>query len=276
MNQPKKNRNGKRGTTWDAIGAQVAMFRKYAGMTQQELADALCIGYEKLASIEQGRRPLQIALAIQIDQLLDTKRALETAVNKVPKREKYPVFVQDFIDYEREALTLLWYENQVPPGLLQSEEYARAVFTCLYPPLDEEELDEWVAGRLDRQKVLERKPPPMATFLMEESVLHRPVGGRHVLRGQLQHLRECADLPFLGLQIMPTNRESHAALDGPMVLLETPDHDHLAYIEGNRVSVLVDDPDEVSVFMQKYGMLRSQALTPEESKRLLETRLGET
>ncbi|GAA2082159.1 helix-turn-helix transcriptional regulator [Streptomyces albiaxialis] len=270
MDQPKK-----RGSTWDAIGALVANFRKYAGKTQAELAAELCIGLEKLASIEQGRRPLQIALAIQMDDLLDTKRALETAVTKVPKREKYPLFVQDFIDYEREALTMMWYENHVPPGLLQCEEYARAVFTCLYPPLDDEQVEEWVAGRLDRQKVLQRKPPPMATFLIEETVLHRPIGGRDVLRAQLSHLRECADLPFLGLQIMPTGRESHAGLTGPMVLLETPDHDHLAYIEGQLVSHLLEDPDDVSVLMQKYGMLRAQALSPEESKRLLETRLGE-
>ncbi|MFG3258323.1 Scr1 family TA system antitoxin-like transcriptional regulator [Streptomyces sp. NPDC048172] len=271
MDHPKK-----RGSTWDAIGALVANFRKYAGKTQAELADELNISYEKLASIEQGRRPLQIALAIRIDDLLDTKRALETAVNKVPKREKYPLFVQDFIDYERDALTLLSYENHVPPGMLQCAEYARAVFSCLYPPLDDDQVDEWVAGRLDRQKLLERKPPPMATYLMEESVLRRPIGGRHVLRAQLRHLRECADLPFLGVQIMPTDREVHAGLDGSMVLLETPDHDHLAYVEGQSVSHLLDDPDGVSVLAQKYGMLRSQALSPEESKNLLEKLLGET
>ena len=275
MNQPNK-KHGKRGTSWDAIGALVANFRKYAGKTQAELADDLCIGYDKLASIEQGRRPLQIALAIQMDQLLDTKQALETAVAKVPKREKYPLFIQDFIDYERDALTLLSYENQVPPGLLQCEEYARAVFSCLYPPLDKDQVEEWVAGRLDRQKLLERKPPPMATFLMEESALRRPVGGRHVLRAQLRHLRERAELPFLGLQIMPMDREVHAGLDGPMVLLETPDHDHLAYVEGQSVSHLLEDPDGVSVLAQKYGMLRAQALSPEESKNLLERLLGET
>jgi hypothetical protein len=71
------------------------------------------------------------------------------------------------------------------------------------------------------------------------------------------------------------NREKHAGLNGPMVLLETPDHEHLAYIEGQRVSFLVDDPDEVSVLQQKYGMLRSQALTPEESMGLLDDLAGE-
>ncbi len=109
----------------------------------------------------------------------------------------------------------------------------------------------------------------MMNFLLEEVILHRPIGGREVLREQIRHLKACAELPFLGLQIMPTAREKHAGLDGPMVLLETPDHDQLAYIEGQRISFLVDDPDEVSAYQQKYGMLRSQALSPEESLNLL-------
>lgn len=273
MKQPKKQ--GKRVTSWGPIGAQVAQFRRYAGKTQPVLAADLCISEDKLASIEQGRRPLQMALAVQIDTLLDTKQALETAVSKVPERERYPVFVQDFVDYEQEAVTLLWYENSVVPGLLQTEEYARAVFDCRYPPVEDETVDDWVQGRMDRQKVWDRFRPPRANFILEEAILRRPVGGREVMREQLRKLRYMEQLPCMGLQIMPMDRMPHAGLDGPMVLLETPDHEHLAYMEGQRVSFLVDDPDEVSVMQQKYGMLRSQALSPEESTRLLDGLLGD-
>ncbi|GAA2976974.1 MULTISPECIES: helix-turn-helix domain-containing protein [Streptomyces] len=269
----KKN---KRVTSWHVIGAQLATFRKAAGLTQAALADRCCVGEDTIASIEQGRRPLQADFAALLDELLDTKGVLQVAVAKVPQKERFPAFVQDFVEYEQEAVTLLWYENQVIPGLLQTEEYARAVFVSLYPPLEDDELGERVAARLDRQKVLARKPRPMASFLIEESILRRPIGGRCVLHEQIKHLRRCAELPFLGLQIMATDRETHAALDGPMVLLETPDHDQLAYVEGQRVSFLIDDLDEVSVLQQKYGMLRSQALSPEESMRLLDDLLGES
>ncbi|SCF81145.1 helix-turn-helix transcriptional regulator [Streptomyces sp. Ncost-T10-10d] len=273
MHSAKKN---KRITSWHLIGAQLATFRKAARMTQAALADQFCVGEDTIASIEQGRRPLQADFAAQLDELLGTKGVLQVAVSKVPQKERFPAFVQDFVEYEQEVLTLLSYENQVVPGQLQTKEYARAVFVSLYPPLEEEEIEERVAARLDRQKVFDRKPRPMANFLLEESILHRPIGGRHVLREQLRHLRRCAELPFLGLQIMPSNRETHAALDGPMVLLETPDHDQLAYIEGQRISFLIDDLDEVSVLQQKYGMLRSQALSPERSMRLLDELLGES
>ncbi|MEV3988853.1 helix-turn-helix transcriptional regulator [Streptomyces sp. NPDC049837] len=263
-------------TSWHLIGAQVSQLRRAAGLTQPELAEKLCIHQETIASIEQGRRRLKYDLALQLDDVLETKGVLAAGVARVPERERYPAFAQDFIEYEQEAVTYLSYQNQVVPGLLQTEEYASAVFSCLIPPIRPEDAEERLSARLDRHKLLDRKPePPMMSFLIEESALHRPIGGPSVLRDQIRHLRRSAEHPYIGLQIMPTTRAKHAGLDGPMVLLETPDHQHLAYIEGQRVSFLVDDPDEVSVLQQKYGMLRSQALTPEESMGLLDDLAGE-
>ncbi|MBT2487580.1 helix-turn-helix transcriptional regulator [Streptomyces sp. ISL-96] len=270
-------RSKKKTPSWEVVGAQLGHYRGLAGLTQPQLAQRVCIHLETLGSIEQGRRPLKLKLAEQLDELLNTKGVLAAGVAKIPERERYPAFAQDFIDHEAEALTLLSYENQVVPGLLQTEDYAHAVFGCLYPPITAEEAEERVSARIDRQRVLERRPwPPMMNYLLEEVILHRPIGGRAVLREQIRHLQACAELPFLGLQIIPTSREKHSGLDGPMVLLETPDHDQLAYVEGQRVSFLVDDPDEVSVLQQKYGMLRSQALTPEESMGLLDDLAGES
>ncbi|MGW2404722.1 helix-turn-helix domain-containing protein [Streptomyces sp. NPDC001739] len=264
----------KRITSWHVIGAQLSHFRKAARLTQPGLAEAVGLHEDTIGSIEQGRRALKIDLAETLDELLDTKGALAVAVSKVPEREKLPAFVQDLLEHEEEALTLLSYENHVVPGLLQTESYARALFHCLYPPIHDELADDWVSARLDRQKLWDRKPPPIANFILEEVILRRPIGGPDVLREQIRHVRQYAELPFLGVQIMPTSRANHASLAGPMVLLETPEHDHLAYIEAQRISFLVDDLDEVSVYQQKYGMLRSQALTPEETMSLLDDLLG--
>lgn len=273
MQSAKRN---KRVTSWHVIGAQVATFRKAAGLTQAALAERLGVGEDTIASIEQGRRPLQADFARQLDVLLDTKGVLEVAVSKVPQKERFPAFVQDFVDYEQEAVSLLWYETQVVPGLLQTEEYARFVFSCLYPPIDATVQEAWVTARLDRQKLLTRKPHPMLHFLLEESILRSEIGDPAVLREQIRHLRQCVELPFLDLQIMPMKLPKHAGLAGPMVLLETPDHDHLAYVEGQLTSFLHDDPDDVSVLQLKYGMLRSQAHSVERSVRLLDELLGET
>jgi hypothetical protein len=113
------------------------------------------------------------------------------------------------------------------------------------------------------------------SFIVWEPVLQIDIGGPKVRRDQLHPLRECAELPCLAIQFLPTNTPSHAGLDGPFILLETPDHLHLAYAEGQRGSQWVSDPDEVSILARKYAMLRSQALSPQESKGLLDRLSGD-
>ncbi|WP_269853845.1 helix-turn-helix domain-containing protein [Streptomyces sp. RPT161] len=257
------------------VGAQVALFRRWARLTQRELAERLGVHEETIASIEQGRRPLKLDLAEQLDELLETKGALEVAVRNLPERAKYPVWAEAFIDHEREAIAISSYENQLIPGLLQTEAYARAVFRSRVPLLCEEKVERRVATRMERQDILHRKVPPTASFILSEAVLMDRLGGKEVYRDQLSCLRECADLPGLTLQIMPFGRETHAGLAGPFVLLETPEHALLAYVETQRGSQLISDPDEVSVLAQKYAMLRTQALNPEEAKGLLGRLLGE-
>ncbi|MFB6816793.1 Scr1 family TA system antitoxin-like transcriptional regulator [Streptomyces sp. NPDC056347] len=271
-----KKRKSKQITTWTMIGNLVAQHRAELRLTQVALAELCRVSVDTIASIEQGRRPLQWDLAVQLDKHLQTKRTFQTLAESMPSKDRLPAFVHDFLDYEREALTLLSYETQVVPGQLQTEEYARFLFSCLYPPLDEAERESWVTARMDRQKLLDRKPRPMLHFLLEESILRSRLGDPAMMRNQIRHLRQCMELPFLGLQIMPIELPKHAGLTGPMVLLETPEHDHLVYVEGQLTSYLHEDPDQVSVLQQKYGMLRSQALSVDASARLLDELLGET
>ncbi|MDT0491355.1 helix-turn-helix transcriptional regulator [Streptomyces griseus] len=272
--QPGKQSGIRRVTSWQLVGAQLAHFRKLAGLTQSALAEQVGVGEDTIASIEQGRRALQLDLAVKLDELLDTKGVLRIAVAKIPRKERYQALVKDYVQYEQGAVSLLWYETQLIPGLLQTEAYARFVFGCNYPPLEEEELEKRVADRLDRQKILERKPRPILHFILEESILHAQLGDPEVMLEQLLHLRRCMDLPYVTIQFMPRSTPRHAGLAGPLVLLETPDHDQLAYIDGQLRGELYDDPADVSALMQRCGMLRSQALTVEESTRLLDALLA--
>ncbi len=278
--QPGKQSGIRRVTSWQLVGAQLRHFRKLAGLTQAALAEQAGVGEDTIASIEQGRRALQLDLAIQLDELLDTKGALRVAVERIPRKERYQALVKDFVQYEQDAVSLISYESQLIPGLLQTEAYARFIFDCNYPPLEGDEIEKRVAERLGRQKILERKPRPILHFILEESILHAELGDPDVMWGQLLHLRRCMDLPFVTIQIMPRNTRRHAGLAGPLVLLETPDHDQLVYVDGQLRGELYDEPADVSALMQRYGMLRSQALTVEESTRLLDALLdallGET
>ncbi|MEU5092615.1 helix-turn-helix transcriptional regulator [Streptomyces sp. NPDC021356] len=262
-------------STLKMLGAQVQAARKTAGYTQRALAERLVVDEETIASIEQGRRPLMPDVAAALDELLDTKGMLLAGVDKLPEIDQFPMYAEQYMVHEREAVSLSWYDNAVLPGLLQTEPYARAVLSERVPAYDEDELATKVAGRVDRQEILQRKCPPTMSFIVWEPVLHLRIGGDRVRRDQLRRLRECAERPGLSLQFLPMRTSGHAGLTGPFTLLETPDHQLLAYTEGQRGSQWVADPDEVSVMSRKYAMLRSQAMAPGESKGLLDRLLGD-
>ncbi|MEV6400629.1 helix-turn-helix transcriptional regulator [Streptomyces sp. NPDC051907] len=272
---PRKRQQRKNESVWKMVGAMVAHFREAAGLNQRQLAAKVNLHVETIASIEQGRRPLKPDLAKVLDRVLETKEALETAVENVPEDLLTPVRTEQFMDLESEAIMLSWFENQVLPGLLQPENYARAVFHNRIPVFSQDEINALVATRLARQKVLHREEPPTASFVISEAVVRDRLGGDEVYAEMLRHVRACADLPAVTIQIMPFGRQTHPALCGPFILLETPDHQHLAYAEIQRSNYLIRDPKEVSILAKKYAMLRTQALNPDDSKDLLERLLGE-
>jgi hypothetical protein len=200
---------------------------------------------------------------------------LSTALSRMPEVDLVPLWAEEFLDREREAIAISSYENQVLPGLLQTDGYAWEVFRSRVPVYDEDEIAQLVAARVERQAILHRKEPPITCFVIWEPVVKAPLGGKEVWREQLRHLLACAELPGLMLQVLPLDRPRHAGLNGPFVLLETPEHQRLAYTETQRGSQLIADPDEVAILTQKCAMLRSQALTPEDTKGLLDRLLGE-
>ncbi|MFH8289659.1 Scr1 family TA system antitoxin-like transcriptional regulator [Streptomyces sp. NPDC018059] len=257
------------------VGALLAIHREAAGYTQKSLAEHFVVGEEQIASIEQGRRPLKMDLAVQLDALLGTNRTLETAVDHMPEVDLIPRWAEEYLDCEREAIAISWYESLLVPGLLQTEAYARAVFRSRVPVYDEDEIEQLVAARIDRREVLHRRQPPMASFVIWEAALRDQLGGPEVYAEQLRHLRQYSELPGLALQILPLGRTAHAGLEGAFILLETPEHQRLGYTETQRGSQLIADPDEVAILTQKYAMLRTQALNSEDTRDLLDRLLGE-
>ncbi|MFJ7903573.1 Scr1 family TA system antitoxin-like transcriptional regulator [Streptomyces sp. NPDC096198] len=257
------------------LGAQLAAARHAAGLTQRALAERLKIDEETIASIEQGRRPLKPDLAALLDEVLDTKGLLSAGVANLPEIDQFPMWAELYVHHEREAIALSWYDALVVPGLLQTEAYARALLSGRVPAYDPDELDTRIAARVGRREILHQKVSPTLSFVVWEPALRMPIGGRETHLDQLRFLREHSELPGLALQVLPLNRPAHAGTAGPFILLETPDHQHLAYTESQRGSQWVSDPNEVSILARKYAMLRTQALTTEDSRGLLDRLLGE-
>jgi transcriptional regulator with XRE-family HTH domain len=271
---PNKRTDDDRPAIWTGYGKLVKLFREEAGLTQQQLADAVGYSCEQVASIEQGRRPAKSAFTEAAERTLSARGALRTLQDGVDLA-KLPAFFQDFAVIELEAVSRFAFEPQVIPGLLQTEAYARAMLTGHYPPPDNETIEQWVEARLERQKLLTRTPLVDLSFVLGESALRCPVGGPDVLKAQLLALLEIRAMRNVEIQIMPTSYGYHPGLNGPMVLLETAEHRHVGYIESQDVGVVISDPEKVSAFGLRYGKLRTEALNAEESARLIEQAAGE-
>lgn len=256
------------------FGRQVKLFRERAGLTRAEFGAQLSYGDDMIASVEQGRRIPRPSFIDHADELLDAGGVLQAMKEQV-EQARYPAFFRDAAKFEAVAVELNFYDTHIVNGLLQTEDYARAVFTMRRPLLDEETVEQRVAARLTRQEIFSRQPAPLMSFVIEESVLRRPIGGKAVLRGQLARIVEIGQLRNVEIQVMPMGREDHAGLAGPFTLLEPEGQPRIAYVEVQNVSRLLMERKMVRELEAQYGIIRAQALTPRESLAFIEKLLGE-
>ncbi|MFD7700542.1 Scr1 family TA system antitoxin-like transcriptional regulator [Streptomyces caelestis] len=256
------------------FGRQMKLLREAAGLTQAQLGERVGYGEAQIAAVEQGRRIPRPELVDAVDREVGGRGVLVAMKGEVAKA-RYPGFFRRYAEMEAEAVELHAYDNHVVKGLLQTEEYARAVFTMWRPLLDAEVIEQRVAARLERQKLFARRPAPLLSFVIEEQALRRPVGGRQVLRGQLEQLLLYGHERNVEMQVMPTDRDEHAGLGGAFTLIHLNDQSRMGYMEVQEASILYTVPKKVSPLEATYGVLRAQALTPRESLAFIEKLLGE-
>ncbi|WP_202200310.1 Scr1 family TA system antitoxin-like transcriptional regulator [Streptomyces sp. NBC_01568] len=272
---PPRKRVRPNATTMKMVGTMVAAARIAKNLTQKQLGELVRLDAETIASIEQGRRALMPNVAELMDLHLGLPGLLTVAALELPDIDTTPPWAEEYLALELNAITLSWYEGQRVPGLLQTENYARALFKCRVPAHPEETVEDLTARRVARQEILHRKTPPTLSFVIWEPAVRHRIGGREVHEELLRHLLACTELPDVSIQVMPLDQSAHAALDGPFILLETPTHQHLGYSESQRGSRLISDPDEVSIMARRYAMLRTQALNTVQTQGLLDRLLGE-
>ncbi|MBB1254588.1 helix-turn-helix domain-containing protein [Streptomyces sp. OF3] len=261
------------GVLW-LFGRQLKLFRERAGMDRAKLGSLTGYSASTIASFEQGRRIPPPKFIDRSDELLGAAGVLSASKTEVA-RAQYPAFFRDAARLEAEAVELHVYANQAVPGLLQTEDYARAVFMMMRPPMDDELIEQRVSARLARQEILSGRDAPLASFVIDEAVLRRPIGGRGVLRGELEHILLLGDQRNVEVQVMPLDREENAGMAGPFTLIETKEGRRIAYVEVQNVSRLQTERERVRALEAKYGILRAQALTPRESIAYVEKLLGE-
>ncbi|MFE4411446.1 Scr1 family TA system antitoxin-like transcriptional regulator [Streptomyces sp. NPDC056821] len=256
------------------FGAVVQALREHAGLSRAELGERVSFSKHTVASVELGRRMPDPAFVERAEEALGNTGALRKAAGHLARQPGLAAWFRQWALLEATAISLCTYECRLIPGLLQTETYARTLFVNQLPPLGDEQIEaQWVA-RAERQRLLWERPNTAFSFILEEHLFLRRTGGMDVTRELIGHVLELAELRNVEVQVMPQVRESHAGLDGPMQLLETPENRWFAYNEGQRGGLFVSDAKEISVLQMRYARMRSQALTLEDSVSLLRRMRG--
>ncbi len=252
---------------WRYCGNQMKRWRQRAGVSREQLAEEAGYAFDSVKMMEQGRRrPTMRALQVA-DDMCDAQGMLVAGLGYL-QPEKFASYSHEYMTYESEAIALSWYEPRYIPGLLQTEEYVRAVLASDLPPLDKETFEERVKARLERQALLEIETRSFS-FVIEEAVLRRHFGDDDAYQRQQHRLLDAAEQHNVIVQVMPADHGLHPGLRGSFVLLETPEHEHLVYEENQSGGLLYADSEKVSVVMRRHDMIAREALSPRDSVRFI-------
>lgn len=247
---------------------QLRRFRHDRGLSQAQLAERINFSPGLISMVETLQRAPTADFTAACDAALDTGGALANLLPMIA-REAYPKWFQSFVTLEAEAKTIEGFEVQLVPGLLQTEEYARAVFQPDWPPRDPTELDERLKARLERQAILDRAEPPLIWTILDESVLQRQVGDDDVMAAQLDRLVVLAERPHIKLQVLRLSDAGRAPLDGSFVLMTLPNGERLAYVDGSGSGQILPSVEHVQRCARTIDVMRCEALSAADSIALI-------
>jgi transcriptional regulator with XRE-family HTH domain len=262
---------------------ELRRLREQAGLTHSEVARRLEWSPSKVSRIETGQSRVQTG---DVRDLLEVygvtdQAAVEALVQlaREARRRGWWTRYTDvlgsgtYVGLETEATGLRTYESVFIPGLLQTEDYARAVIRAGQTKPDPETLDRGLSARMARQEILTRPDPPEIWAVLDESVINRPVGGPEVMRAQLKHLIELSSRPntSVTLQILPLRIGAHPGMDGPFVILafDSPTDPPMVYLETATDGLYLDEPADVERYTLMFNHLVARALGPDESRTMI-------
>ncbi|GAA2413838.1 helix-turn-helix transcriptional regulator [Streptomyces glaucosporus] len=266
------------------LGSQLRRLREARGVTREEAGYSIRASESKISRMELGRvsfkaRDVEDLLTLygvtseaEREPLLNLARESSVAGWWHSYSDVLPNWFQTYVGLEGAASHIGVYEVQFVSGLLQTEDYARAVVTSGHRTgLSREEVDRRVALRLERQKLLLSGEPPQYRCVLDEAALRRPYGGRKVMDAQLEHLLELSELPHVRLQVMPFGTGGHPAESGTFTLLRFPESEisDIVYLEHLTGALYVDKPDEVAQYESVLDRLLENSLPQEGTRDLL-------
>lgn len=257
------------------VGRQLKLRREAVGMRAGKFGEAVGYGEDMIYKLESGKRIPRPEFLDKADEVL-AAGGLLAAMKEDVEKVRYPKKVRDLAELEAKAVELLSYGNHNLHGLLQTKEYAWALLRTRRPVNPEDQLEQAVAARMARKTIYDRSPAPELSFVLEETTLRRPVGGKMVWRQQLEHLLEVAQLRNVEIQVMPMDRWDHPGMGGRVQVLKFWDGTAVGRMDDEFNGRPVSDPRQLRILELRYGIIRAEALTARESLAFIEQMVGET
>lgn len=266
-----------------ALGAQLRRLREERGLSTEEAGYAIRGSHSKISRMENGRvgfkerdvADLLTLYGVTDGELRESLLAMARQSNTPGWWHQYGDVLPDwflvYIGLEQAATLIRTYEVQFVPGLLQTEDYARAMIRSARPDFTPDQVEQRVRVRLARQSLLTQDDPIDLWVVLDEAVISRPVGGDAVMRAQLERLVEAADLPNVTLQVLPFEVGAHAGMDGTFAILGFPEpgDPDVVYAENATGGLFLEKRDELQTYIFIFDHLRAAALRPEESVALI-------
>jgi transcriptional regulator with XRE-family HTH domain len=251
------------------FGAELRRLRAAAGISQEDLAQQISYSASLVGMIETARRAPARDFAERCDGVLATGGTLARLWPLV-SQEALPRWFRPFAEIERKATSIRTWEPLIVPGLLQTEDYARALITGWLPGDGAESVEQQVAARIERQHLLDRADPPLIWAIIGEAALRNPVGSTAIQQAQLTRLLDTdATHPRLIIQVVPLAAGAHPGLEGPIVLVARRGEPDVVYLEVQGRGHETDRADEVAHYALLYDMLRAVALPPDASREMI-------
>lgn len=257
----------------DQISASVFRVRELrqartaAGMSQEDLGKAISYSSSLISAVENGQRPPTAEYVRSVDRALKTGGLFERLLKDLVSIDRAPIWLRYWIIFEREAKFLKWFEPSLVPGLLQTEEYARAVLECggLLQP---SEVDRSAGSRIDRQEIPNKPTPPQVVVVVDEAVLHRFVGNADIMAKQLTRLVTLSKQSNIHIHVVPASAGVHPGLAGGFILAKGADFE-AAHLDAALQAQIVDRRDHLDTLLARWEAIRGEALPRAQSVELI-------
>ncbi|MFH8679637.1 Scr1 family TA system antitoxin-like transcriptional regulator [Streptomyces lydicus] len=256
------------------FGQDVRQVRLGRKLTQKHLGNVTGYTDAYISMVESGKLKASEKFANGCDMAFGTNGLFAGLLRRIDEGD-HPSWFVPYLKLEGKASRILTYETNLVTGIVQTEDYARAVFRVANPRASAEGIEDKVEARLRRREVFEREDPPHLWIILHEACLRTVVGGTKVMAEQLDHLLAIAPSPQVELQVLPFSAGIPATSTMPFIVLRFPDSPTVLYTETRVGGRMNDSAQTVDSALDDYDLLRAHALSPDNSVALIKTLLKE-